>query len=87
MSLVLNYVYPIYPDAEQEEKLLDWLDICTSAYNYALREIKDWCNSLLFPFTVAQSFQNISSLPIRRFRDLIGKDLSRLLERTCSQLT
>ncbi|MEI2581145.1 transposase [Scytonema sp. PRP1] len=45
MSLVLNYTYRLYPDAEQEAKLLDWLEICRGSYNYALGEIKDWCNS------------------------------------------
>jgi putative transposase len=45
MSLVFNYTYRIYPDVEQEAKLLDWVEICRGAYNYALREIKDWCNS------------------------------------------
>ncbi len=25
--------------------LIEWMEICRSAYNYALREIKDWCNS------------------------------------------
>ena len=45
MSLVLNYTYRLYPDAEQEAKLLDWLEICRGSYNYALGEIKDWSNS------------------------------------------
>jgi putative transposase len=25
--------------------LIEWMDICRGAYNYALREIKDWCDS------------------------------------------
>lgn len=45
MPTILNYCYRIYPDAEQEQKLLDWLEICRGTYNYALREIKDWVNS------------------------------------------
>ncbi|HEY9610263.1 transposase, partial [Allocoleopsis sp.] len=49
MSVVLNYTYRIYPDAQQEAKLLDWLEICRGSYNYALREIKDWCNSRKCP--------------------------------------
>ncbi|GAB4188874.1 MAG: hypothetical protein Fur006_29610 [Coleofasciculaceae cyanobacterium] len=49
MSVVLNYTYRIYPDAKQEAKLLEWLEICRSSYNYALREIKDWCNSRKCP--------------------------------------
>ncbi|NET47259.1 MAG: transposase, partial [Merismopedia sp. SIO2A8] len=43
--LILNYRYRIYPDAAQEQKMIEWMNICRSAYNYALREIKDWCNS------------------------------------------
>jgi putative transposase len=45
MSIILNYCYRIYPDATQEQTLLEWLEICRSTYNYALREIKDWVNS------------------------------------------
>ncbi|HEY9598887.1 MAG TPA: transposase [Cyanophyceae cyanobacterium] len=45
MSITLNYCYRIYPDATQEQTFLDWLEICRSTYNYALREIKDWVNS------------------------------------------
>jgi len=43
--LTLNYRYRIYPNANQQEILLDWMEICQKAYNYALLEIKDWCNS------------------------------------------
>jgi putative transposase len=43
--LTLTYRYRIYPDAAQEQMLLEWMEICRRAYNYALREIKDWCNS------------------------------------------
>jgi putative transposase len=43
--LTFNYQYRIYPDQSQEEKLIEIMEICRSAYNYALREIKDWCNS------------------------------------------
>ena len=45
MSLTLNYCYRIYPNVAQEQTLLEWLEICRSTYNYALREIKDWVNS------------------------------------------
>jgi putative transposase len=41
----MNYRYRIYPDATQEETLFEWMEICRRAYNYGLREIKDWCNS------------------------------------------
>jgi putative transposase len=43
--LTLNYRYRIYPDIAQEQMLIKWIEICRSAYNYALREIKDWCDS------------------------------------------
>ena len=41
--LTLAYRYRIYPNTTQEQQLIEWMDICRSAYNYALREIKDWC--------------------------------------------
>lgn len=47
--LILNYNYRIYPDANQEELLNDWLETCRSAYNYALRELKDWLASRKCP--------------------------------------
>ncbi|MDJ0689912.1 MAG: transposase [Xenococcaceae cyanobacterium MO_188.B32] len=43
--MILNYVYRIYPDARQEELLLEWLEICRKSYNYALRELKDYIGS------------------------------------------
>ena len=43
--LTFNYQYRIYPDQSQKEKLSEIMEVCRSAYNYALREIKDWCNS------------------------------------------
>jgi putative transposase len=43
--LTLNYRYRIYPDATQEQTLIEWMEICRGAFNYALREIKDWCLS------------------------------------------
>ncbi len=41
----MNYRYRIYPNLTQEQLLKEWLDVCRVAYNYGLREIKDWCNS------------------------------------------
>ncbi len=41
----MNYRYRIYPNITQEQSLIEWMDICRVAYNYGLREIKDWCNS------------------------------------------
>ncbi len=43
--LTMNYRYRIYPDTTQQEILSEWMETCRMAYNYALREIKDWCNS------------------------------------------
>ncbi|MBD6620782.1 transposase [Komarekiella sp. 'clone 1'] len=43
--LTLNYRYRIYPDTTAQNTLFEWMEICRSAYNYALRQIKDWCNS------------------------------------------
>ena len=43
--MILNYAYRIYPDAKQQESLLEWLDICRASYNYSLRELKDWIAS------------------------------------------
>lgn len=43
--LSLNYTYRVYPDAEQEEMLNNWLETCRLAYNYALRELRDWLAS------------------------------------------
>jgi putative transposase len=43
--LTFNYCYRIYPDAAQEQRLIEWMETCRRAYNYALGEIKDWCNS------------------------------------------
>ncbi|WP_446374660.1 helix-turn-helix domain-containing protein [Coleofasciculus sp. D1-CHI-01] len=43
--LTFNYRYRIYPDATTEQRLIEWMEICRRAYNYALGEIKDWCNS------------------------------------------
>ncbi|HEY9850104.1 MAG TPA: transposase [Leptolyngbyaceae cyanobacterium] len=45
MTLIMNYCYRIYPDVNQEQTMLHWLEISRKVYNYALREIKDWVNS------------------------------------------
>ncbi|MFB8790579.1 MAG: transposase [Potamolinea sp.] len=41
--LTLTHRYRIYPDATQEQILIEWMEICRGAFNYALRELKDWC--------------------------------------------
>jgi putative transposase len=43
--LTFNYRYRIYPDMAQQQTLIEWMEICRGAFNYALREIKDWCDS------------------------------------------
>lgn len=43
--LALTYRYRIYPEAAQKCWLSEWMEICRNAYNYGLRQIKDWCNS------------------------------------------
>ncbi len=41
--LTLTHRYRIYPDSLQEQRIIEWMEICRKAFNYALREIKDWC--------------------------------------------
>jgi putative transposase len=43
--ITLTYRYRIYPNAIQEQMLIEWMEICRNAFNYALQEIKDWCDS------------------------------------------
>lgn len=43
--LTLNYTYRIYPDAIQQSLIQEWFETCRGAYNYALRELKDWLTS------------------------------------------
>ena len=43
--LNLTYAYRIYPDADTEVTMLDWLEQSRRVYNYALGERKDWMNS------------------------------------------
>src|ERR671932_635768 len=43
--LTLTYRYRIYPNTAQEQQFIEWMEICRGAYNYAVREIKDWCHS------------------------------------------
>ena len=41
----MNYRYRIYPDTAQQQLLTGWMETCRAAYNYGLREIKDWLGS------------------------------------------
>jgi putative transposase len=43
--LTLTHRYRIYPDATQEQNSLSGWKSVAAHYNYALREIKDWCDS------------------------------------------
>ncbi|MEL7036778.1 MAG: transposase [Cyanobacteria bacterium J06592_8] len=43
--LMMNYQYRVYPTADQQAKMLEWLETCACVYNYALRELKDWIAS------------------------------------------
>jgi len=43
--LTLNYQYKLKPNKKQISAINQWLDICKSVYNFALRERKDWVNS------------------------------------------
>jgi putative transposase len=43
--LAFNYRYRIYPDITQQQTLIEWMEICRSAFNHALRQIKDWRDS------------------------------------------
>jgi putative transposase len=41
----MNFAYRIYPNFEQEQQMLNWLETCRKVYNHAVRERKDWMNS------------------------------------------
>jgi putative transposase len=41
----LNYQYRVYPNLEQEIRMVSWLEMCRGVYNYALGERKDWIKS------------------------------------------
>src|SRR4028118_1130926 len=47
--LTLTHRYRIYPDSAQQQQLIEWMEICRGAFNYALRETKDWCDSRKCP--------------------------------------
>jgi putative transposase len=38
----MNFTYRIYPDAIQQQLMMEWLETCRKVYNYALGELKDW---------------------------------------------
>lgn len=41
----MTFRYRIYPNLEQEQQMLNWLETCRKVYNHAVRERKDWINS------------------------------------------
>ncbi len=41
----MNYAYRIYPTAEQQALMLEWLETCRRLYNRCLGALKDWLNS------------------------------------------
>ncbi len=41
----MNYTYRIYPTAEQQVLMLEWLETCRHLYNRCLRDLKDWVAS------------------------------------------
>jgi putative transposase len=43
--LTITHRYRIYLNSTQEQQLIEWMEICRGAFNYARREIKDWCDS------------------------------------------
>lgn len=43
--LTLTYEYKLVPTPDQRQIFDNWLNVCTSVWNYALRERKDWANS------------------------------------------
>ncbi|HEY9742018.1 MAG TPA: helix-turn-helix domain-containing protein [Coleofasciculaceae cyanobacterium] len=41
----MNYRYRIYPDALQEQMMLDWLEISRKVYNHALPGVEEALSS------------------------------------------
>ncbi|WP_293109749.1 helix-turn-helix domain-containing protein [Moorena sp. SIO3I6] len=35
MATIINYCYRIYPDSNQEQTMLHWLEISRQVYNYS----------------------------------------------------
>jgi transposase len=100
--LTLNYRYRLYPDATQETTLSEWMETCRSAYNYALREIKDWCHSrqcLIDRCSLQQEYtlsadlkfpsevQQLNALPAaKKAFPRLGEVFSQVLQQTIKQL-
>jgi putative transposase len=100
--LTLNYRYRLYPDATQETTLSEWMETCRSAYNYALREIKDWCHSrqclidrcslqpeyiLSADLKFPSEAQQLNALPAaKKAFPRLGEVFSQVLQQTIKQL-
>ena len=41
----MNYTYRLYPTADQQALMLEWLETCRRLYNHCLRDLKDWITS------------------------------------------
>ncbi|WP_293072134.1 MULTISPECIES: helix-turn-helix domain-containing protein [unclassified Moorena] len=37
MLLTLNYRYRLYPDATQQQRVIEWMEIYRTTYNYGWR--------------------------------------------------
>ncbi len=100
--LTISHRYRIYPDTAQKQTLIEWMDICRSAYNYALREIKDWCDSrkclvdrcsiekeyILSPeLKFPNEIQQLNNLPkAKKESPRLGAVPSQVLQQTIKQL-
>ena len=98
----MNYRYRIYPNAAQQDTLFGWMEVSRSAYNYALREIKDWCNSrkcMIDRCSIWQEYiqpadlkfpsevNQINALPdAKREFPRLGEPPSQVLQQTIKQL-
>ena len=47
--LTMTYEYKLQPTSAQIKSIEQTLDICRSAWNFALRQRKDWCSSRSSP--------------------------------------
>lgn len=100
--LTLNYRYRIYPNAAQQTTLFEWMETCRHAYNYGLREIKDWCKSrkcLLDQCSIEQEYilpadlrfpsevQQLNALPkAKKEFPRLGEVPSQVLQQAIKQL-
>ncbi|EAW38793.1 RNA-guided endonuclease TnpB family protein [Lyngbya sp. PCC 8106] len=100
--LTLTHRYRIYPNTTHEQQLIEWMEICRGAFNYALREIKDWCESrkclvdrcslereyiLSAEMKFPSEIQQLNNLPkAKKEFPRLGKVPSQVLQQTIKQL-